>query len=111
MSTGTPDVVPDLSYFTLDELFEEIRKRGYKIDLDKPHGLQLPTIARVEAEGNQEPVEKWLEVWDYIETSGHQTRTWEDSSMLWHAVYRLYLLLEPPSVRAARTKGLSAPDA
>ena len=104
MSTGTPDVVPDLSYFTLDELFEEIRKRGYKIDLDKPSVLHPPTV-RVGTESNREPVEKWLKVWDYIETSGHQTRTWEDSSMLWHAVYRLYLLLEPSSARKARTAG------
>ena len=94
--TETPDVVPNLSYFTVEELFEELRKRGYN----------LPTTVKVEVEGNTEPVEKWLDVWGSLERSRSYVNTVNQTEALTTAVYWLYLLLEPPSVREARKEGI-----
>ena len=56
------------------------------------------------AEPNTEPVEQWLQVWGAIEESvktGHVGIALDSIS---EAVIKLYLLLEPPSVREAREK-------
>src|SRR5215216_1256161 len=97
--TEIPDV-PDLSYFTLDELFEEIRKRGCEIDFDRPDASRPPTV-RVEAGGNQEPVEKWMQVAIELDRIDMYTET-AQVGILVHCVRALFDLLQPPSVREAR---------
>ncbi len=51
---------------------------------------------------NTEPVDKWLAVWEALDRVDLATNYQYQITALADAVQRLYLLLEPPSVRNIR---------
>ena len=53
-------------------------------------------------EHNTEPEEEWLKVWTTLERSLTYTNHQNKLEALTFAIYRLYELLEPPSVRNRR---------
>jgi hypothetical protein len=55
------------------------------------------------AEGNQVPVQQWLQVWEHTQNARDVRNPTPDAlGALCEAVEKLYLLLEPASVREAR---------
>jgi hypothetical protein len=56
----------------------------------------------VSPERNTEPEEKWLEVWDHIQRLAYSSSAFDREAH--YALQKLYLLLEPPSVRELRNR-------
>jgi hypothetical protein len=54
-----------------------------------------------------QPVEEWLEVWRLLQESARAENEGIALDALAGAVLRLYWLMEPPSVRAARVAASS----
>lgn len=89
---------------TDEQLFAELRRRGFGIVPHEGDAINRPHV-QVSSERNSEPEEKWLAVWSHLNQHQPGDRSSTAQADLHLAIQKLYLLLEPPSVRERRTSG------
>jgi len=94
--------------FTNEQLFAELRRRGWQIGIEDKSVLHPKTVriqSSPQGDRNTEPEEKWLSVWSHLNQHQPGDRSSTAQADLHLAIQKLYLLLEPPSVRERRASG------